>query len=241
MKRPKLHNTMIGNVYPFFLNNQDLKSSYYLYQVVSPSYLSDNTPLISFAKVCEKTTPRDFSAVEKKGLSMYSCDILATLIKSRKNIKETAIQYLTESILGRSGESNESCPTLYENGFDFPMFELDWNNSTTKAILIGLRDALRWSQYRFAIDTEIDLLLTPTKFGVFKIKGEGDVIWLDLQGVYNNSDVGLQDPLDVDLSTIDYPKGKFSGKSRASEMNRTLRQFEWKSFDCVEPKVGEAN
>jgi hypothetical protein len=236
MKRPRLHNTLIGNVYPFFLNNQELKNSYYLYQVVSPSYLGDQTPLISFAKIAEKTTPRDFSAVDRGGCSMYSCDLLATLLKSRKNIRETSVKYLMENILGRGGDANSDAPTLYENGYDFPMYELDWNNSTTKALIIGLRDALRWQLYRFAEGNQIDLLLTEKTYGVFKIKGEKDMIWLEPIAAYQNSDVEQKEPLDVDFGKYEYPKTKFSGKSRASDMNRALRQFEWRSFDSVREK-----
>lgn len=234
MRRPKLTNTMIGNVYPFFLNNQALKT-YYLYQIVSPGALSDYTPLLTFQKICERTGDKDFSAVERKDYCMYGADIIATLLKSRKNIKAEAVKYLSEQILARGDGSWQ--PTLYENDVNFPVFEMDWNNSVAKALIIGLRDALRWQQYRFAPGNKIDLLLTPTKFGVFEIKGDKEAIWLEPVGVFHNSDVEMKNPIaGVNMQELDWPKGKYVGATRASALNRVLRQTEWKSFDNAEIK-----
>jgi hypothetical protein len=73
---------------------------------------------------------------------------------------------------------------------------------------------------------------------LFEIKGDKDSIWLEPKGIYEYSDVELQNPLKIDLNVLAgyYPSGKFSGEKRASEMNRALRQTEWRSFDNAEIK-----
>ena len=234
MRRPKMYGTLIGNVYPFFLDNTSMKS-YYLYQVVTPEMLSDYTPLLTFRKISERTKPAEFSANEK---SMNHCDIIATLMHSRKGINKKAIEFLDKEILTRPDDKKKSNATFYENGYDFPLFEMDNFSNTTKALIIGLRDSLRWNQYRFQPGSYMDIMLTGTKFGLFEIKGDKDSIWLEPRGIYEYSDVELQNPLKIDLSTLAgyYPSGKFSGEKRASEMNRALRQTEWRSFDNAEIK-----
>ena len=180
MRRPKMYGTLIGNVYPFFLDNTSMKS-YYLYQVVTPEMLSDYTPLLTFRKISERTKPTEFSANEK---SMNHCDIIATLMHSRKGINKKAIEFLDKEILTRPDDKKKSNATFYENGYDFPLFEMDNFSNTTKALIIGLRDSLRWNQYRFQPGSYMDIMLTGTKFGLFEIKGDKDSIWRETKGIY---------------------------------------------------------
>lgn len=231
MRKPKMNvDTLIGKMYPFFLDNTSMKS-YYLYQVVTPGMLDDLTPLLTLQKISERTKPTEFSANER---SMNHCDILATLIHSRKGIAKRAIEFLENEVLGRPDDKRRITASFYENGYDFPLFELDNLGNVTKAMIIGLRDNLRWNQYRFQPGSFVDILLTSTKFGVFEIKGDKDTIWLEPKNVYALQDVELQNPLPVSLPAGYYPTGKFVGERKASDMNRALRQAEWRSFDNVE-------
>lgn len=241
MRRPKLNGTLIGNMYPFFLNNSDLKNSaFYLYQLVSPgvdlgSCRNEVIPLLTFMKVGERTGPKDFSANEK---GLNHADIISTLRRSKKNVDEESRNFLLEEILSRRDEV--SSIQIRPNGYDFPIFNLDtrnYNNNTTKSIIVGLRDSLRWKQYRFTPGSYIDLLVTPTKFGVFEIAGTKEDIHLNLISVHKTSDITLSNPLKVNSEDVNYPKDIFSGKMKASDLNRALRNAEWKSFDCPELKI----
>lgn len=228
MKRVKTRGTLIGNKYPFFLENSSMKA-YYLYQVVSPEMLSDYTPLLTFQKIGERTRPTDFSA-DSRG--MNHCDIVATLIHSRKGIAKRAVDYLVKDILNRD-DRRKNTTVFYENGYSFPLYELDGSNNTTKSIVIGLRDSLRWSHYRFQAGHYVDLLLTPNMFGLFEIKGDDKEIWLEPKAVYDVMDIEMTTPLNIDLGRLEgfYPKDHFTGEKKNSEMNRALRMSEWKSFD----------
>ena len=55
--------TLIGSVYPFYLDNVNF-SAYYMYRVVSPKLDENLTPLLTFEKIGEKTRMNDFSATD---------------------------------------------------------------------------------------------------------------------------------------------------------------------------------
>ena len=233
MRKPRFSGTLIGNKYPFFLNNSNLKESFYLYQVTTPKMLSDFTPLLTLTKVGEKTVKGQFCATEEH---MNHADIISTLLRLRnkKDLAKVAAEYLETEILNREEQerNGKDVVEVYENGYDFPLFEMDNSSNTTKAVIVGLRDALRWSRYRFYPGNYVDMLVSPTQFAVLKVvKAEGDGVKLTITGVYNNTDVTLSNPLNVDLASVDFPKDVFEGKTRASELNRALRAFEWRSFD----------
>lgn len=223
------NSSLISNVYPFFLNNTDLKS-YYLYKVVSPEYLSDLTPLLSLHKISERTRKGDFAATKT---DMRHGDLLATIMKSRrvqnKNMAEFLEKEIANSSKGKEDKVGQS--TVYPNGDSFPLFDMDSTGLLTKLILINLRDSIRWTQYKFSAGNYIDIMLTEDTYGVFKIEEENKALYLVPEGVYNNYDTERLNPLEVDLGTLDYPKDKFTGEKRASDMNRAIRQAEWKSFD----------
>ena len=99
-------------------------------------------------------------------------------------------------------------------------------------LLVNLRDTLRWKNYRFYPNRFIDILWTPTEFVVFKICGDKDYMWLEPSAAYKNTDVMLQEPLNVDLSTIDCSLYKWEKSSiKASDLNRLIKKLEWLSFD----------
>jgi hypothetical protein len=159
---------------------------------------------------------------------MFHGDLIATLMKSRKKMSEGAVKYLEKEVFNRPEES-KIAQKMYNNGINFPLF--DYSTYTLRSIIIGLRDNIRWNRYRITSGKKIDMLLSPTQYGVFKIKGDKESIWLELDGVYDNLDIEQQNPLNVDTTKVQYPKEKFFGDKKSSELNRAIRSYEWKSFE----------
>lgn len=217
MLKYNLVNSMIGEVYPFFLNNQSPSDSYYLYRIFSPKLSKDCIPYISLEKISEKTKNEPYG---------HGSDILSICTGSKKNIESKGIEYLNEYIL------KKECPVIEKNGQEFPLIEMENGNGIQKSIIIGLRDSLRWKSYKFVSGRFVDILWTPKQFILFEIKEDkkNDSIWMEPVGVYNNIDANLTNPLNVDLSKIDYPKTCWSGKTKASELNRVIKKLEWESF-----------
>lgn len=162
MRKPRFSGTLIGNKYPFFLNNSNLKECFYLYQM-----LSDFTPLLTLTKVGEKTVKDQFCATEEH---MNHADIISTLLhlRNKKDLAKVAAEYLETEILNREEQerNGKDVVEVYENGYDFPLFEMDNSSNTTKAVIVGLHDALRWSRYRFYPGNYVDMLVSPTQFAV---------------------------------------------------------------------------
>ena len=208
---------MLGTGYPFFLNNSNLKSSYYYYEIYSPGLTSELTPYLSLIKTNERIVS------EPHG---HGSDILAMCLGTKKDII-TAGTSLVEDIL-----SNRDT-TVVEKGREFPWFEMTEGSDLQKALIIGLRDALRWRLYRFQSGRQLDLLYTPTEYVVFDIWGDdGDEnFWFEPVGVYKLDDVEQKNPLKVDLQKLEYPRDHFERKpGKISEINRMLKTLEWKSF-----------
>ena len=220
-----VNNSLIGSCYPFFLSNNELsESSYYLYRIYSPSLSPELIPYISLEKISEKTRSNE---PHEKG-----ADLISVCLGKRAS-NEKACEFV-QSILKREEEIVIKANTSNK----FPLIEMANTNSPQKSLIVGLRDALRWRIYRFIPGRFIDVLWTPTKFVVFKINAEEqDAISLEPVAVYDNNDVNLTNPLNVNLNTIDYPKEKFSGKGKASDLNRLLKRLEWNSFERRELRV----
>lgn len=226
----KPYGSSIGKVFPFFIGNPSAKS-YYLYQVVSPQLNEKCKPLLTLKKISERVSEKEYRASIN---FMYHGDIIATLLKSRKKLETKAIKYLEKDVFSRYFDNNEECPiTLYKNGMDFPMFDLDYN--TLKMLVVGLRDNLRWNRYRLQPGTEVDILISPTQFGIFEIEGNRESMKLVFKEAYNNLDVERQNPIHIeDLDSIQYPKDEFKGEKRASELNKAIRAAELKAFEAEE-------
>lgn len=210
-----LVNNLLGYKYPFFLNNADLTSSHYLYEIYSPKLNEDYIPFISLKKISEKTKNEPYG---------QDSDILSVCLGSKKDIEETGVKFL-EGLFKREEYD------VRENGKDFPLITMPKDsNSAQKSTIIGLRDALRWKSYKFAAGRYVDILITQKNFAVFEIKGDKESIWLEPVAAYNNTDLNLEKPINIDWSRVDYPKQKFTGTVKASEMNRAIKRIEWDSF-----------
>lgn len=225
---------MLGKYYPFFLNSRDL-STWYLYRISSTGMSDGFYPMVSLLKVGEKTGPKDFQVRDINKSGMCSVDIISTII-GKKDSNDEAIKFFREQIIeGIEGSHNQQLkkfdPEVVQGKFEFPSWEIDpySDNYLTKLVIIELRDKLRWSKFKFYPGNFIDILVSPTQFGVLEIMGDKDSIWLEPRGLYFNSDPGMSEKLGGEFN---YPKEKFTGESKASAMNRALRKAEWKSFSA---------
>ena len=97
MGRTRLHNTMIGRVYPFFLNNTNLQS-YYLYQVNTPGISSNEVPLLSLTKISEKTMNKGEYCMREGDTKKYDLDVI--LLSS--TIEQTHLRRFLISCIGIS-------------------------------------------------------------------------------------------------------------------------------------------
>jgi hypothetical protein len=211
-----LTGTMIGYQYSFFLNNANLPEAYYLYQITTPGLDEHLTPYISLTKISEKTKTEPYGK---------DSDILSMCLGSKKGVTPEAGKELLESILKKEGT------VVKENGDKFPLATMVPGNNMQRAIIIGLRDALRWKNYKFVPGRYVDLLWTSKDFILLKICGDRDALWFEHVAAYRINDVNLENPLKVDWTRINYPKEKFTGTSKASDINRTLKRLEWGSFE----------
>lgn len=233
----KTKNTMIGRIYPFFLDCRNLSSTWYLYQVVSPGISEDMCPMITLKKIGERVGPKNFQTKENsKRTNMFSSDIISTILGKREMIEKTAPEFLRKQIIeGIDGSYNPFLkkypPEISMKEQEMPAWEIvpGSDNYLTKLVVIELRDKLRWNRYRFSPGNYIDLLISPTKFGVLEIMGTKESIWLEPRGIYLLDDPNLTNPLQ---GTFNYPQEKFEGESKASTLNRVLRKLEWKSFSA---------
>jgi hypothetical protein len=232
MKRPKISDTPIGKLYPFYLENKVLRD-HYLYQVVTPEMLPDYTPLLTLVKISERVHPNEKLQATKN--NMYHGDLLAMMMRgSRKDLSKKAAAFIEKSFSGKMGshiyESSEKAPAVFENGTDFPLYEMD--PFGTRLIVCGIRDLIRKTKYQIRDGALIDILLTQDTFGVFKIVGVGEGVKLQIQGVYNMADIARQNPLNLDLSkVVNYPKKTFTGETKNYDLFRAIRSCEWRSFE----------
>ncbi|MBP3732093.1 MAG: hypothetical protein J6I84_02485 [Bacilli bacterium] len=215
-----LTGTLIGNQYPFFLGNIGLGSSYFLYQINTPGLSPKCIPYFSMTKLAEKT-----KATEEGS----DLDIISYCVGLGKKMStKVAADFLKENILKKDGNVIEQNPS--EKGF--PLIELGWGNAAQKSLIQGLRDILRWRTYKFQPGNLIDVLWTAKDFIVLKICGDKDAYWFEPVAAYRNTDLEMKNPLKIlDWGRINYPRERFTGNSKASAINWTLRRVERSSFD----------
>ena len=221
-----MSNIALGKGYPFYLNNRNLKESYYYYVLCSPKLSEDLVPMLSLIKTDEKTVSEPWG---------HGSDILSVCLGSKKDISVNGCN-LVSDILANITNKNYK---VYKNGREFPLIEMTGDEQRVmKALIIGLRDALRWKTYKFQPGRQVDILWTEDEFVVFDICGNDDEIWLKPSNVYKISDVSMKNPLPelLSLSSIEdfYPREKFKRiPQKISELNRAIKAVEWTSFNRV--------
>lgn len=216
MNKINIEGSMLGYNCPFFLNNANLSNAYYQYVIYSPAVDEDLNPYVSMTKINEKT---------KSDPSGNDGDILAVILGSKKNLEEDGLNLVADLL-------KKEFATVTGNGKEFPWIEMKEGLGIQKTLITSLRSSLKWKNYRFIPGRFIDILWTPTEFVVFKICGNDNEFWFEPIGVYKTTDLELKNPLDIDLSKLNYPKEKFSKKTtKISDINRLIKKLEWNSFD----------
>lgn len=219
-KSSYLFSSMLGNRYPFFLNNEDLSKSHYLYELVSPGLSEDLVPYVSLTKVSERTV---------KDEHPYGSDLdLVSHITGNKRVSEgLAAKVFTEVLKWEDGV----VVTKGSHG-KLPSVEMINDSVIQKSLVINLRDMLRWKTYKFSPGQFVDILVSGSHFLVAEFKGDSEVLWLSPVGIYNNSDVSLQTPLKINISErVKEPleelfKARFAGPTKASEINKAIKKVE---------------
>ena len=219
MKSEKKNNyNFLGRQYTFFLSNYDLPNdNFYLYQIVSPGMMRDlETPQISLKKVGEKC---------KSGQQGFEQDrdILTYCLGGKDGIDKKSVDWIKNLM------RNENL-FVGLDGTNFPRIEALEDRSVQKNVICGLRDTIRWKFYRFFQGRKLDILWTPNETVLFDIKGNDANVWLEPVGVFKNTDFRMEEPLNVDLSTINCRDLHWE-KGKISEINQTIRRIEWNSFE----------
>ncbi len=209
-------NNFLGRKYTFFLSNYSLPNdSFFLYQVYSPGLTRDLDPVFSLKKLGERT---------KAGQSFdQGRDLLSYVLGSKENIDQKGIEWL-------KGVIRNDDILVFNDGTKFPKISISQDRSAQKNIICSMRDTIRWKNYRFFEGRKVDILWTPNEFVVFEFKADKTYTWLEPVGVYKNSDYLMQNPLEVDLKTINCDSFKWE-KGKTSEINQLIRRIEWNSFD----------
>lgn len=224
-------NSLLGNYYPLFLDNSNkMSESVYLCQLSSPELSKNCVPAITLEKIAEITRKSDLSASEKY-MNMNSMDILSTALgkKGDAYIEGVALDYFGKIFVGK----NET--VVYSRGKNnFPGVEMRYDNNIQKNLIVNVRSANRWNNYKFLAGRYVDILYDKNRFFLCKLLSSNneDTIWLEPQGLYKNSDITLSNPIGGNyLPFLPIFDKKFSGKNKTLAINKEIKFLEWKSFD----------
>ena len=208
----------LGRQYTFFLSNYSLPNdSFYLYTIVSPGMMRDfSTPLISLKKVGERC---------KSGVQGFEQDrdILTYILGGKEGIDKKSTDWIKTML-------HKDDLVVCLDGTSFPRVESLPEKAVQKSLITGIKDTLRWKFYRFFPGRKLDVLWTPEETVLFDIKGDSTSVWLEPIGVFKNTDFRMEEPLNVDLETINYKDLRW-GKGKISEINQAIRRIEWNSFE----------
>ena len=219
-------NSLLGNVYPFFLSNNNLTTdpSYYLYQVVTPGLSEDLIPYVSLHKVSEKTK----TGSPKEPFGHGDIDIINAALGGKGKGGDKAIQYIKSFFY-----KNEPIIDHPEKPTDFPLIEMENGNSIQKTLIIRLREALRWNNYNLLPGHYVDVLWGKNIFMIFKLEGTKTEVWLSPVSLYSNLDPGQKNPLSIDLEKINYPKDHWKLDEKSNKipaLTQAIKKLELASF-----------
>lgn len=205
----------LGRSFPFFLDNRSF-SSYYIYQIISPGVSNDLTPYFSLHKISERT---------EKGEIYGNDNNILSVIAGKKLSDKECVKFVEDLM-----KKDDPIVEINKNGF--PYIEIEETNNLQRVLITSLRDSIRWGRYKFADGKKIDILISPDEFLICNIKtnSNDDSIWLEPEAVYNIMDTNLTNP-NKDLKNVQYPSEKFTGKNKISDLNRTIKKFEYNMFN----------
>lgn len=213
----------LGRYYPFFLNNAELSSGHYLYQLYSPKVDEKTlTPYVSLTKVSEKT-------INNPGFPEGTDLDLLKICTGRKQLTEKeAAEYLDTMAKKVWGKMH------YDEGSNkIPYVEMLDNQFHQKTLVSILRDSLRWKLYRYTPGRFIDVLWTKDEFTVFEICEDETTLYLKpLNVLYKTTDTNLDHPHPYNLEENGFVSEHWDKTKpmRASDINKYIRNIEWNSF-----------
>ena len=223
----RFSNCMIGRYYPFFLTNGSSSGNqYYLYAIDSPSLSPNLLPYVSLRKMGEKT---------KVGSGFpggNGNDLLNILIKKdsqdfRYIIDRKAVNLVREILRPFDVRVEKSSK-------NFPLIEFKGNTAVQRVLIATLRSLIRQKYYKVSPNRFLDIMLTKTEYGVFRIKGNNKELYLEPVGVYKMTDMERENPIQVNPENLNYPKGKFSVEDDwkiSQTFDSVLKKIELDSFN----------
>lgn len=235
---------LYGNVYPFYLENNRL-SNYLVYQIYSPGVDDLFRPTLSLKLIGENlpfNSKKDKTPTRKELMNYHFNDLKIFNYSLKDNesaegdeLNNMAVESVNEML--KKFKTDEDLPRdrrfeVYQGkDGEFPRFTLNpYSTDPQKSVIIYLRNSIRWTKYKFAPGSLVDVLWTPNTFVVFKIEGNNNEMWLTPQAEYNLKDADLKNPKPV--NNIDFTQEYFSrDKAKISDFNNAIKLLEWKSFE----------
>lgn len=225
----------LGRIYPFIISNekQISKASHYMYQFFSPGMnLKTMAPLISMVKVSERV--RDVIP-SGKNVDLVT---LCSRVEDKDNPGKYKVKLLPEDYLLDLLTKKDDITTdiVIKSGGEkeFPVFEVNEEQGTSlqKMLVVLLRDTIRWKNYRFFPGRLVDILWTKDEYVLFEIIKTEETIEFRPKAMYKNTDIGMLNPLDVDLRKIDCSELVWKKEDyKASDVNKAIKKLEKNSFD----------
>lgn len=222
---------ILGNYYPFFINNGGrLGDAGYLYQVSSPCLDTKCRPVVNLEKVAEITRKDDPHAKEDFS-DMMSSQLMAIILKNFNH--PGAISHFKSLMSKDDPEIIDLGPTKMP-GIILDNEEEEDNQALIRSMIVNLRDDVRWRNYRFYAGRLIDIFWNKTSFITAELKSDGEEIWLEPKNMYALNDLHLAHPKSISNNLHGWKTEKFSGKNKISDLNRYIKRLEWRSFDRQE-------
>ena len=232
--------SLYGKIYPFYLENNRL-SNYLVYQVYSPGIDNSTNPYLSLKLISENLpfnskkdkmpTREELMAYKFNDLKIFNYSVKDNESSTGVELDNEAMDSVSEMLKKFKAESASDFKIYQDKPGEFPRFTFNkYTNDPQKSVIIYLRNSIRWTKYKFAPGSLIDVLWTPDTFVVFKIEGTDTEMWLTPQSMYKLSDFDLKNPMSV--KNINFTSEIFSReKSKISDFNNAIKLLEWKSFD----------
>ena len=240
--QPKM-DSLYGKIYPFYLENNRL-SNYLAYQVYSPGVDSLTNPYLSLKLISENlpfNSKKDKMPTREELMNYHFNDlkIFNYSIKDNESAEGEELEKKAMDSMKEMLKKFENPDANVEKDFriyvanegEFPRFTFSkFTNDPQKSVIIYLRNSIRWTKYKFAPGSLIDVLWSPDTFVVFKIEGTDTEMWLTPQAMYKLDDFDMKHPMSV--KNLNFNPEKFSReKSKISDFNNAIKLLEWKSFD----------
>lgn len=225
---------MIGGYYPFFMTNEELGDTGYVYQISSPNYNKVSLrPYITMNKVCDRT----FSEKGEKIVSRENDVLFAALddkyremLKDEEgNIDRSKVNWVGQVKRLIDAKGTRVLQNTQRDGF--PLIEITgYDTYIQKNLIVNLRSDIRWRKYNFAVGKKVDLLYAKGLIAVFELTdADPDNYGLKPVGLYKTTDITLKDNL-LAGTCLETAEIKTYSK-RIPELLSELRKYESKFYD----------